>query len=272
MKKLQIVIIILAVLSVAGLYSLPRVVVDDDEEASAGMINPNQPEEALVDHSTEIPAEALPLVTQWKTALYTDGIIGNNETALDSLMLIFKSVNKYDSAAYYAGQFAERYPGEKTWRKAGDSYYEAFTFAIDEAKSQLMSNNARLYYDKILDSGVKDLSIKNNIAMLLVNSSVPMQGITMLREILAEQPDNAQALFNMGILSLDTKQFDRALGRFQDLIEYHPDHIQGHFFLGVSYFETGDPAKAKAQFEKIKEMNSPEWLKNAADEYLERIE
>lgn len=271
MKRQQIIILILAVLSVAGLYSLPRVVVDNDENEGGAIIDTTSPEGAGVDHSAEIPAEALPAVTRWKTQLMAGSMMTDNEAALDSLMLVFQSVNKYDSAAYYAGRYAEAYPETEHWRKAGDAHYEAFKFAVDEAKTEQLATQARNYYDKILNAGVNDLEARNNIAMMLVSTSNPMQGVMMLREILAEAPDDKSALFNIGVLSIRSQQFERAVERFETLVGYHPKHLEGQYYLGVSYFETGQLDKAKSQFEKVKQMDSDAMVQTAADEYLERI-
>lgn len=272
MKRQQIIILIVAVLSIAGLYSLPRVVVDNDENEGGAMIDSTTPEASGANHGAEIPLEVLPLVEKWKSELFAGTMITDNEAALDSLMLVFQSVNKYDSAAYYAGQFAGTYPEVEHWRKAGDAYYEAFGFAIDEAKTQQLVNQARSFYDKILATGENDLNAKNNIAMMLVETSNPMQGVMMLREILAEAPKNERALFNMGILSIRSQQFQRGIERFETLTEYYPEHLEGNFYLGVCYFETGMLEKAKAQLEKVKQMDSDEIVQTAADELLERIE
>ena len=272
MKRQQIIILIVAVLSIAGLYSLPRVVVDNDENEGGAIVDNTNPDASGVEHSAEIPEEVLPAVNKWKSELIAGTMITDNEAALDSLMLVFQSVNKYDSAAYYAEQFAGTYPEVDHWRKAGDAYYEAFKFAVDEAKTMQLVSKARSFYDKILATGTNDLEARNNIAMMLVSTSAPMQGVMMLREILAEAPQNERALFNMGILSIRSQQFDRALERFETLTGYYPEHLEGHYYLGVSYFETGQLDKAKAQFEKVKQMDSDAMVQTAADEYLERIE
>lgn len=271
MKRLQIIIIVLAVLSVAGLYSLPRMVVDNDENEAQAMGEQPLPEGDVTNHSTDIPEEALPRLERWKGELILSGEILDNEPALDSLMSVFRELNKYDSAAQYAGAFADRYQETDHWRKAGDAFYEAFTFAVEESKSQQLSQEARKYYDKILDSGVNDLDVKNNIAMLLVDSSVPMQGIMMLREILAEDPKHEKARLNMGTLSIRSQQFDRGVEHFEILVKNYPDNLEGNYFLGVCYLETGQLEKAKAQFEKVKTMDSDPMVQTTVNEFLERI-
>lgn len=271
MKRLQIIIIVLAVLSIAGLYSLPRMVVDNDEDEPQDFASQALPEEGFADHSPDIPEEVLPRVMRWKNELMPTGAIQNNESALDSLMAVFQEINKYDSAAHYAGAFADSYQEVKYWRKAGDAFYQAFTFAVEESKSLQLANNARKYYDKILDSGENDLDAKNNIAMILVDTSNPMQGVMLLREILAEEPTNEKALLNMGFLSIRSGQFDRGLERFEVLVENYPDNLEGNYYLGVCYFETGQLDKAKVQLEKVKTMDTDPMVQTAADEFLERI-
>ena len=269
MKRQQI-IIILAVLSVAGLYSLPRIVVDNNEDEPQGFAN-NPTESSSIGHSAEIPSEVLPLVDKWKSELLTGSMMTDNEASLDSLMRVFQSVNKYDSAAHYAGRYAQTYPEADHWRKAGNAYFEAFNFAVDEAKTQELASQASGYYNKILEAGINDLGVKNNMAMIMVNTSNPMRGIMMLREILAEDPENEKALYNMGIMSVWSRQFEKALERFKKLVSIYPNHLEGNFYLGLSYFETGHLEKAKAQFEKVKQMDSNETVLEAVDEYLGRI-
>lgn len=270
MKRQQIIIIVLAVLSVAGLYSLPRIVVDNDEDALQGFAD-TPTGSSSINHSAEIPPEVLPLVDKWKSELLAGSMMTDNEAALDSLMRLFQSVNKYDSAAHYAGRYAQSYPEADHWRKAGNAYFEAFNFAVGEAKTQELANQATRYYNKISEAGVNDLGVKNNMAMIMVNTSNPMRGIMMLREILAEDPENEKALYNMGIMSVWSRQFEKALERFEKLVNIYPNHLEGNFYLGLSYFETGLLEKAKAQFEKVKQMDSNETVLQAVDEYLGRI-
>lgn len=271
MKRQQIIIIVLAVLSVAGLYSLPRIVVNNKEDEPQGFADAST-ESTGINHSAEIPSEVLPLVDKWKSELLAGTMMTDNEAALDSLMRVFQSVNKYDSAAHYAGRYAQTYPEADHWRKAGNAYFEAFNFAVDEAKTQELASQATRFYNKILEAGVNDLGVKNNLAMMLVNTTNPMRGIMMLREILAEDPENEKALYNMGIMSVWSRQFEKALERFEKLVSIYPNHLEGNFYLGLSYFETGHLEKAKAQLEKLKQMDSNEAVLQAVDEYLGRIE
>ena len=271
MNKGQIILIVIAVLAVVGLYSLPKVVVDNGSDQSSQAFMPEDSSEGIVDHSSEIPSEVIPQVNKWRNTLFVDEEITDNEEALDSLMSVFQRINKYDSAAYYAEQFASKFNTVEHWQKAGDAYFEAFTFALDEQKVRLLGNKAKEAYEIVLQAEPDNFDVQHNVAMIYVSSSSPMQGIMMLRDIIEKDPDNMQALMSMGRMSIQTGQFDNGVDRFESLVAYYPNNVEGNFFLGVCYYETGQLVKAQSQFEKVKELDAAPQIVTAADEYLERI-
>lgn len=270
MNRFQVLLVVIALLLVAGMYSLPKVVVDNENTEETAFIDESAPG-GVTDHSSEIPTEIQPRIDFWKQRLLADGQIQENPESLDSLMAVFMEINKYDSAAFYAELYAEEFDKLNHWRKAGDAYYEASLFALEKQKIDLLGLKARQAYEKVLDEQPDDLDVKHNVALTLVNSSNPMQGIMMLREILDTKPDHQLSLMSMGRMSIQTGQYENGVQRFEAFVGYYPEHIEGNFFLGVCYYETGQLVKAKAQFEKVKELGANEQIITAADEYLERI-
>ena len=271
MNRLQIILVVLAITLVGTLYSLPKVVVDNDSAAKKEFVDESMPGGTLDSHSEEIPEEDLPRIERWKSQLLVGSQVQENESALDSLMEVFVSINKYDSAAHYAGLFADSYPTTERWRKAGDAYFEAFTFALDEVKVAQLSTKAREYYNNVLDAGSNDLIARNNIAMTYVEGPSPMQGILMLRSILEEDPQNEKALFNMGRLSMVSGQFEKGIEHFENLVKYHPENIEGQYWLGVCFFQAEQMQKAKVQLQKVKEMDADSLVQTAVNELLLRI-
>ena len=86
-----------------------------------------------------------------------------------------------------------------------------------------------------------------------------------------EDPKNEEGLFNMGVLSMQSGQYDRAIGRFEELVKAHPQNIQGQFYLGVSYFESKEKNKAKAQFELVKKMTDDPMILESTQGYLDQL-
>lgn len=279
MSKSKIILSVAALVIIIGLFLLPKVVVNEEsasvqntEESSNPDITTN-PSPEVESHSNEIPSDSQNLVNSLRENFNNSD---NNEKIVifaDSLAALFKSYNMLDSAAKYQGIAAEKDPAVSSFKKAGDAYYEAFTFAVDHTKAQDLAEKAREYYNKGIElgSGEEALDMKANVAMTYIATSNPMQGISMLTEILKEDPEHEAAIFNLGILSIQSNQYDKAVERFEKLVSLYPENLQGQFYLGLSYKESGKDQKARKQFEKVKTLDSDPEVQATVDSYLEEI-
>jgi Flp pilus assembly protein TadD len=180
-------------------------------------------------------------------------------------------MNRPDSSATFIEILVKDSPGPRSWARAGDAYYEAYGMEADPSQRSEYATRAREYYLMVLEQEPSNLGIKNRVAMTWLASSSPMQGILTLREIIQEDPDNAQALFNLGVLSMQSGQYDKAVGRFEQLVALDPKNIEAHFFLGVSHLELGNKAEARKEFEFVKENGNDPAVISDAESYLESI-
>ena len=98
-----------------------------------------------------------------------------------------------------------------------------------------------------------------------------MQAVLQLREVVENDPTNQLGLYNLGLLSIQSQQFDKAVERFESLVNSHPDHLEGQFYLAVSYFENDQREEARAQFERVKAMEADPEVLTSVDEYLEKL-
>lgn len=289
MSRSQIIIIIAAIALVAAIFFLPKVVVDKDdnklaEESTEAAIPEGHSAEDGHDHGTE---EAAAVASAHATAATPDQLMelatvrarfnkasdNQQRTLLASeLAEAYAGAGKYDSAGYYYEIAAEARPGERSYKKAGDSYFEAFTYAATQERAAELGEKARSMYEYVLKNNPSNLDAKTNVAMTYIASATPMQGITLLREVIASDPNNEKALFNLGILSIQSQQYDKAAERFEKLVEVNPKHVEGSFYLAVSLAELGENERAKTLFNKVKEMNDDPALAASVDEYLERLQ
>ncbi len=275
MKKTQLILIIVGIIAVVGLYALPSVVVDNEgqvdaiSEENAGAETSESNSVAM--HETELSPDQQALIASLRSRWNESSEDENSELLLDSLGSIYQELGIFDSAGYYYGLAAEESKSLVLAEKAGNSFYEAYTFALDAAKVSHTSEQTRKYLNQVLEKDPTRLDLKTKVAMTYVSSSNPMQGITMLREILEQDPQNEDALFNMGILAIQSGQYKRAAERFEELIQYHPQNLQGQFYLGVSYFEANQKNKAKAQFEAVQEMTRDEMILSSIQGYLDKL-
>ena len=79
------------------------------------------------------------------------------------------------------------------------------------------------------------------------------------------------ALFNMGILAIQSGQYERAEERFTKLVAVNAQNLQGQFYLGLSFFEQGKKSEARKQFELVKSMESDPAMVATAESYLKEL-
>lgn len=273
MKKSQILFLVVGVILIGTLYALPRIVVensDDDvlmEETDSAVVPPSFTDT----HENNISESARQEVDDLKAQLEDEEDREKYTILADSIGGVFQASGKLDSAAYFYALLADRFSDLEHIEKAGDAYYEAYGFAMSPDKTTYLASKTREYLGAVVEKDPSRLDLKTKIAMTHVSSSNPMQGITMLREILEKDPKNELALFNMGVLSMQSGQYKMAVQRFEDLVSSHPEHVEGQFYLGVSYFESKQTKKAKKQLQLVREMTDDPQIISGIENYLDRL-
>ncbi len=266
MLKTRIVLVLVSVAIIWLLFLLPKVVVENESQME-------ETEEQSVegDPHTTAPA-ALRASINSLNAQYLEAS-ENQKSAIfaDSLASLYSQAGQFDSAAWFAEKAASFFKDNESLLKAGNRYYDAYTFALDPKKQGEMAEKTRFFLGQVLEAEPDNLGVKTKMAMTYLSSQNPMQGITMLREVLEVDPYNEEALFNMGMLSIQSGQYERAIERLGELVSNYPNHVQGHLLLGVAYMNTKDKEKARAEFELVKKLDTDPAVVSAADSYLKDL-
>ncbi len=278
-KSILLVVVVASALTV-GLYSLPKVAVRNEDKKLGGRVTDQVSSQTPSDfkasgmpstaHNAPLAPEQKKRVDELKQKLATAGA-DQKEAVTGQLMAAFKEASRYDSAAYYAGKLAENTPNERTNLLAGDAYFEAFGFAVDDQKSAYLGEQTRAFYKKALDNNPNLLTAKANMAMTYVSTQTPMQGIMLLREVLQQDPTNELALFNLGLLSMKSGQYQRAIDRFRQILTHNPASRKAQFYLGISLAEAGQKDEARKVLAQVKTREKDPQVLAAVREYEERL-
>lgn len=118
---------------------------------------------------------------------------------------------------------------------------------------------------------ITELDAKIDSAVGLVEGDNPMGGIMMLREVLQEEPTNVKALMQMGMFSMQSGQFDKAIGRFESVLEQNENMEAALFYTAQSQMELGDREVAKKYFERFLEVSADEKLKDEVRELIQQF-
>jgi tetratricopeptide (TPR) repeat protein len=280
MNKSIFLVIGVGVLLTVGLYSLPNVVVRNEDRKLTN--------ERTTDPKTAVRDTAV--LRSDRSDLHTASLSPEQQKELNRLSSRFESVDdkqkpvvgaeliqayrkvsRYDSAARIAEQLVTLAPTEANVLRAGDLYYEAYGFAVDNQKLANLGKKTREFYQKALDSNPNLLAAKANMAMTYVSTETPMQGIMLLRDVLKEDPTNELGLFNMGLLSMRSGQYNRAVERFQAILASHPENTKAQFYLAISLSEMGRKEEARKLLAKVKEREKDPTIQAAVKELEQNL-
>lgn len=99
----------------------------------------------------------------------------------------------------------------------------------------------------------------------------PMQAVLSIRDIAERFPENIKANFTLGLMSMQTAQFDKALERFQTVLEQDPLNGDAHLLLARARVALGDTSAATEGLNHALETLSNEETKIAIREELASI-
>jgi len=99
-------------------------------------------------------------------------------------------------------------------------------------------------------------SLKLQQAVELVNGTNPMAGITLLREMVAEDSTYADAHYYLGLFSVKSGQLDKAIARFEKVIALRPDDIKYQIEVGYQFMVMDTVSLALQCFERGLQLDS----------------
>ena len=79
------------------------------------------------------------------------------------------------------------------------------------------------------------------------NSDSPeaqMQGVLQMRALADKYPENADLQWNMGVFSMQSGQYNKAISRFEKVIELDESRYEAHLQLAVSHLALQDTSQA----------------------------
>lgn len=272
MSKLQILLVVVAIGSVFLIYQLPKGIIKKESKIEVAEKPITQeasiPSKVHASKVTEKDKVNLTLLTkEYQAFLNTEKKI----IFADSLANSYRRLHQYDSAAKYAGEIVRFDSSLKKLERAGDAYSEAYTMASDDQKPYF-NEQSQAFYKRIIEKAPGNLEVKSKLALTYIGSETPMQGVLMLREVIKADPKNETALYNLGILSLQSGQYGKAIGRFKELIDINPSNANAHFYLGVSFMNAGDKKKARIAFEAARALENDPAFQATVTTYLKELE
>jgi tetratricopeptide (TPR) repeat protein len=76
-----------------------------------------------------------------------------------------------------------------------------------------------------------------------------MKGIGLLRAVLEKDSTNIKAHLNLGLFSVKSAQYDKAIERFNKILSIDPNYIEAYLYIGDVYEQKGDINNAIKNYE-----------------------
>lgn len=187
------------------------------------------------------------------------------------LAQLWLDVNKPMPAAYIYEEIAQKESNLENWLKAGDVYTDSYQHLTDTVMAPLLTEHAKKAYEQALEFDEKNISARTGLGTALVNGPAPMAGITMLLDVVKEAPNDLKANYNLGLFSMRSRQFDKAVDRFNTVIKQTPNNAEVWFYLATSYENIGLKRDAVNAFQKSKDLAADPSLTQFIDRKIDEL-
>lgn len=180
-------------------------------------------------------------------------------------------VNQPAPAALYYEMLGKAENKFADWLKAGDLFTDAYNAEKDSLMQPALVQRAVSSYQRALELNPESLDAKTGLGVAYVSGTPnPMQGITMLLDVVKKDPKNVKANLNLGLFSIKSGQFDKAVNRFKTVIDTKPTP-EAWFYMASAYENLGQKGDAIAAYEEAKELAADPNLTRYVDNKVQEL-
>jgi tetratricopeptide (TPR) repeat protein len=191
---------------------------------------------------------------------------------LDSIVSFWDKNKRSDIASFYFEKKAVALNNAVTWFKAGDRYYYAIRFVKDQNELVPLYQCAMRCYENGLKLEPENAEAKIMLASCYVEgSSDPMKGVSMLREIEKTDSNNVTLQLNFAFFSVKSQQWDKAIRRFEKVLEIDSTYIEAYLHLADAYEQQGKKEKTIEVLEKYKSKTDDVLARQEIEKYIEQL-
>ena len=191
---------------------------------------------------------------------------------LDSLSSFWDSQMRPGIAAEYVFRKAELTGQTGDWFNAGNRFLGISRFFEEPDRSGLI-DKAIFCLDKAFSQAPDDNAVKTILASAYVEGGKdPMKGIFLLREVVAEEPENIDAQMNLGFFSMQSGQFDKAVERFEKVLAIDPKLLEVKIYLSEALEASGKSEEALRLLNEIKKSDADSFLLQEAQKRIDAIQ
>lgn len=183
----------------------------------------------------------------------------------------WEDVNQPAAAAFAYEAVAEKQSSYENWLIAGDRFTEGYQNFPDTNAIQGLTQKAINAYNNALKINPESLDAQTGLGVAYVSgTNNPMEGIRLLLEVVEKDPKNLNANMNLGLFSMKSGQFNKAVDRFKTVVEINQSP-EAYFYLATSYENMGMKTAAIDAYEKSKQLAADPGLSAFIDRRIKEL-
>lgn len=259
----RITVVVIAAIIVVLLFFAPK--------KPSSVPAPETAPVANLETEVKLPPDQQNMYETLKLALDKAGSEADKKKALESLVQFFEQNKQPLQVAVYYKKLAELEGTAQAWYESGERFYRAVVF-VDENQVPAVYENAIGSYGKALelDKDNENAKIKMGVCYVEMGSD-PMKGVGLLREVAEKDPKNIEAQLNLGFFSIRSKQYDKAIARFNNVLKIDTGYVDALVYLAQTYEMMADTDNAVNYYTQYRDRVKDTVVSNQVNEYIQKF-
>jgi len=290
MHKKQIVVIAAVVAIMGFLYSRDLVGVKKSGDGDGHTNTTAEQKRPAVNVTVEMASAAAKIaigaslaeqINHTESQLKNAGDEGLKLSLQKKLAQQWDDVNQPAPAAFYYQAIAQKQNTFGDWVTAGDHFNDAYRFEQDTVSQPSYASNAIACFENARKMQPANLDAETGLGVAYVNQfslgigqtgGGPPKGVTLLLDVVGKDPYNINANFNLGMLAITSRQYDKAVQRFKTVIAHSPKAgFEPYFYLAECYRQLGLKPEAIAAYQKSRDLMPDTTIDKKIDGYIKEL-
>ncbi|MCS6935503.1 MAG: tetratricopeptide repeat protein [Chitinophagales bacterium] len=188
-----------------------------------------------------------------------------------SLVAAYITLDKPLAVLYYSVRLAEEKKSADEFDKAA-AYAALLAQTAPDARALRWLNNMRIYCAEKAYALQTTDKMRLQLATAYIEASAnPMQGVTILRDMVARDSTNVDAQLALARYGIMSGQYDKAIARLEKVLSLAPRNQDALLLLAQAYESAGEPRRALETLKIFRSTVSDPALQRQVDDYIREL-
>lgn len=150
-------------------------------------------------------------------------------------------------SGYFAENIAEIMKDEDSWSITGTTYSICLQNSEEEKIKDYCYGRAIKAFENAISINPENMQHQVNLALCFADKPPkdnPMKGVLMLLDLNKRDPENTTVLMTLGRMGMKTGQFEKAIGRFENVLKIEPTNKKALCLLAEAHQAIGNTSES----------------------------